>query len=138
MVIVDTSVLVDFINGVTNPETEWLDLRLDRQRFGLTTLILTELLQGFRDDREAALVYSELHEFEILELHDVKLAVDAARHYRSFRNAGRTVRKTVDLLIATYCIRNHHSLLHRDRDFDVFEAHSGLHVIHPQDQRLKP
>ena len=101
MVIVDTSVLVDFINGVTNPETEWLDLRLDQQRFGLTTLILTELLQGFRDEREAALVYSELHEFEILELHDVKLAVDAAKHYRSFRNAGRTVRKTIDLLIAT-------------------------------------
>jgi predicted nucleic acid-binding protein len=131
VIIVDTSVLVDFINGVTNPETEWLDLRLDQQRFGLTTLILTELLQGFRDDREAALVYSELHEFEILELHDVKLAVDAAKHYRFFRNAGRTVRKTVDLLIATHCIRNHHSLLHRDRDFDVFEEQLGLHVIHP-------
>ena len=131
MVIVNTSVLVDFINGVANPETEWLDLRLDQQRFGLTTLILTEVLQGFRDDREAALVHSELAAFEILELHDVRLAVDAARHYRFLRHAGRTVRKTIDLLIATYCIRNHHSLLHRDRDFDVFEEHLGLHVIHP-------
>ena len=137
MVIVDTSVLVDFINGVTNPETEWLDLRLDRQRFGLTTLILTEVLQGFRDDREAALVHAELAAFEIVELHDVGLAVDAARNYRHLRNAGRTVRKTVDLLIATHCIRNHHSLLHLDHDFDAFEKHLGLHVIHPSDQ-LKP
>jgi predicted nucleic acid-binding protein len=131
VVIVDTSVLVDFINGVTNPETEWLDLRLDQQRFGLTTLILTELLQGFRDDREAALVHKEMAGFEIFELHDVALAVDAARHYRTLRQAGRTVRKTVDLLIATYCIRNQHSLLHRDRDFDVFEHELGLTVIHP-------
>jgi predicted nucleic acid-binding protein len=131
VVIVDTSVLVDFVNGVSNPETEWLDLRLDQQRFGLTTLILTEVLQGFRDEREAALVYSELHEFEIIELYDQALAVDAARHYRFLRNAGRTVRKTVDLLIATSCIRDHHSLLHRDRDFDAFEEHLGLSVIHP-------
>ena len=131
MVIVDTSVLVDFINGVTNPETEWLDLRLDQQRFGLTTLILVEVLQGFREERDAAQVHSELHEFEIIEMHDVDLAVDAARNYRHLRNTGRTVRKTVDLLIATYCIRNHHSLLHRDRDFDLFEEHLGLRVIHP-------
>lgn len=131
MVIVDTSVLVDFINGITNPETEWLDLRLDQQRFGLTTLILVEVLQGLRDEREAALVHSELHEFEIIELHAVDLAVDAARHYRFLRNTGRTVRKTVDLMIATHCIRNHHSLLHRDRDFDPFEEQLGLRVIHP-------
>ena len=131
MVIVDTSVLVDYINGLTNPETEWLDLRLDRQRFALTTLILTELLQGFPDERQAALVHAELREFEIIELHDVGLAVDAARNYRVLRNAGRTVRKTIDLLIATHCIRNHQSLLHRDRDFDSFEEHLGLDVIHP-------
>ena len=130
MVIVDTSVLVDFINGLTNPETEWLDLRLDRQRFGLTTIILTEVLQGLRDDREAAAVHSELMAFEILELHEVGLAVDAARHYRLLRNAGRTVRKTIDLLIATHCIRHQHALLHRDRDFDLFED-LGLRVIRP-------
>ena len=131
MVIVDTSVLVDYINGLSNPETEWLDLRLDRQRFGLTSLILTELLQGFPDERQAALVHSELREFEIIELHDVALAVDAARNYRFLRNSGRTVRKTVDLLIATHCIRHRHSLLHRDRDFDPFEEQLGLDVIHP-------
>jgi predicted nucleic acid-binding protein len=131
VVIVDTSVLVDYINGVTNPETEWLDLRLDRQRFGVTTLILTELLQGFRDDRDAALVHSELVDFEIFELHDAGLAVDAARNYRHLRSAGHTIRKTVDLLIATHCIRNRHSLLHRDRDFDPFEQRLRLDVVHP-------
>ena len=131
MIIVDTSVLVDFINGVTNPETEWLDLRLDQQRFCLTTLILTELLQGFRDEREAALVYSELNEFEIIELHEAGLAVEAARNYRLLRSAGRTVRTTIDLVIATHCIRNRHSLLHRDRDFDAFEELLGLSVVRP-------
>ena len=131
MVIVDTSVLVDFINGVTNPETEWLDLRLEHQRLGLTTLILTEVLMGLRNEREAALLQAELEQFEIVELLERDLAIDAARHYRSLRNDGRTIRKTTDLLIATHCIRNRHSLLHRDRDFDTFEDRLGLHVIHP-------
>lgn len=131
MVIVDTSVLVDFINGVTNPETEWLDLRLEHQRFGLTTLILTEVLQGMRDEREAVLVKSQLESFEILEPHDVALAVDAARNFRALRNDGRTVRKTIDLLIASHCIRDQHALLHRDRDFDAFEQRLGLQVVHP-------
>jgi len=131
VVIVDTSVLVDFINGVTNPETEWLDLRLEQQRFGLTTLILTEVLQGLRDDREAALVQAQLEEFEMLEFHDTELAVDAARNFRRLRNDGRTVRKTIDLLIATHCIRHQHSLLHRDRDFDAFEEQLGLKVVRP-------
>jgi predicted nucleic acid-binding protein len=131
VVIVDSSVWIDFLNGVTNPETQWLDLRADTQPFGLTTTILTEVLQGFRDEKEAALVQAELMRFEILELHDVGLAVTAAAHYRQLRRKGQTIRTTVDLLIATYCIRDEHALLHRDRDFDVFEKHLGLQVIHP-------
>lgn len=131
MVIVDTSVLVDFFNGVTNPETEWLDLRLEHERLGLTSLILTEVLMGMRNEREAAAIEADLMEFELIELHDRQLAVDAAKNYRLLRSAGRTVRKTIDLLIATQCIRHHHSLLHRDRDFDAFEEHLGLSVIHP-------
>lgn len=131
MVIVDTSVWVDYLNGQTNPETEWLDLALDRERIGLTTIILTEVLQGLRDDREAAAVHKELSQFEIIELHEVALAVEGARHYRRLRGAGRTVRKTADLLIATYCLQQQHSLLHSDRDFDSFEEVLGLHVIHP-------
>jgi predicted nucleic acid-binding protein len=68
VVIVDTSVLVDFINGVSNPETQWLDFELERQRFALTTPILAEVLMGMRNDREAALVHAELKAFEIVEL----------------------------------------------------------------------
>jgi predicted nucleic acid-binding protein len=131
VVIVDSSVWIDFLNGVTNPETQWLDLHLDRERFGLTTLILTEVLRGLRDDREASLVQTELQKFEIIELHDVALGVEAARHYRHLRERGQTVRKTVDLLIATCCIREEHSLLHLDRDFDLFEKYLGLKVVHP-------
>ena len=131
MVIVDASVLVDFFIGVTNPETEWLDLRLEHARLGLTSLILTEVLMGIRNEREAAAIEADLMEFELIELHERQLAVDAAKNYRLLRSAGRTVRKTINLLIATQCIRHHHSLLHRDRDFDAFEEHLGLSVIHP-------
>lgn len=131
MVVVDTSVLVDYLKGVTNPETEWLDRQVDRQRLGMTTTIVTEVLQGLRDEREASSVYNELMEFEILEAADLPLAVQAARHFRRLRQLGHTPRKTIDVLIATLCIRDHHDLLHRDRDFDAFETHLGLSVIHP-------
>ena len=131
MVIVDSSIWIDFLNGVTNPETQWLDFHLDRERVGLTTLILAEVLQGMRDDREAAAVQTELLKFEIIELHDAALAVAAAGNYRHLRQRGQTVRKTVDLFVATYCIRDDHSLLHNNRDFDPFEQHLGLQVIHP-------
>jgi predicted nucleic acid-binding protein len=131
LVIVDTSVWIDFLNAVTTPESEWLDLHLDRERIGVPTIVLTEVLQGLRDDREAALVHAELMKFEVISLPDAALAVEAAHSYRKLRNAGRTVRATVDLLIAAYCIREQHSLLHRDRDFDIFEERFGLTVIHP-------
>ena len=131
MVIVDTSVWIDFLNGVTTPETQWLDLTLDHQRIGVTTLILTEVLQGLRDDRESAAVQTELTKLEVIETHDVALAVEAARYYRRLREQGVTVRKLADLLIAAYCIREDHSLLHADRDFDAFEKQFGLQVIHP-------
>ena len=131
MVIVDKSVWIDYLNAVSNPESEWLDLHLDRERVGLTTIVLTEVLQGLRDDREAAAVQTELLKFEVIDLIDVALATEAAHNHRRLRQAGRTIRKTVDVLIATYCIREQHSLLHRDRDFDAFEELLGLTVIHP-------
>lgn len=131
MVIVDTSVWIDFLNAVTNPESEWLDLNLDRERIGVPTIVLTEVLQGLRDDREAALVQAELMKFEVIALPDAALAVEAAHTYRRLRQTGRTVGTTVDLLIASYCIRERHALLHRDRNFDVFEERLGLTVIHP-------
>ena len=131
MVIVDNSVWIDYLNAVSNPETEWLDLHLEHERIGLTTIVLTEVLQGLRDDREAAAVEAELLKFEVIDVIDVSLAAEAAHNYRRLRQSGRTIRKTIDALIATYCIREQHALLHRDRDFDPFEEVLGLHVIHP-------
>ena len=131
MVIVDSTVWVDYFNGQHNPETDWLDARLDQERLGLTTIILTEVLQGIRDERRAADVQKALLEFEVFEAASAEVAVDAARNYRALRGRGKTVRKTIDVLIATFCLREGHSLLHRDRDFDPFEDLLGLSVVHP-------
>ena len=131
MVIVDSTVWVDFINGVQNPETDWLDTHLDQQRLGLTTTILCEVLQGLRDERQAAQVEAHLLKLEVFEAGSVALATQAATNYRTLRTHGRTVRKTIDVLIATFCLQGQHALLHRDRDFDPFEELLGLSVIHP-------
>ncbi len=131
MVIVDSTVWVDYFNGQQTPETDWLDTRLDQERLGLTTIILSEVLQGVRDDRAAAHVEKELLKLEVFEAASVTLAVEAARNYRALRRRGKTVRKTIDVLIATFCLLEAHSLLHSDRDFDPFEEWLGLKVIHP-------
>jgi predicted nucleic acid-binding protein len=130
VVIVDTTVWVDYFRGIRNPETDWLDAELDRQRLGLTDIILCEVLQGVHDDSAAADVERRLRKLEVFETGGVEFASEAARNYRVLRARGHTVRKTIDCLIATFCIRSGHSLLHRDRDFDPFETYLGLSVIH--------
>lgn len=131
MVIVDTTVWVDYFQGVENPETDWLNTELDRQRLGLTEIILCEVLQGVRDDVVAKQVERRLLNLEVFDTGGVAVAREAARNYRALRSRGHTVRKTIDCLIATFCLRGHHSLLHRDRDFDPFEKFLELSVIHP-------
>lgn len=131
MVIVDTTVWIDYFHGVSNPETDWLDAERDRQRLGLTDVILCEVLQGVRDDATAIDVERRLLKLEVFESGGVDLAREAARNYRILRSRGHTVRKTIDCLIATFCIREQHSLLHRDRDFDPFETFLDLSVVHP-------
>lgn len=130
MVIVDTTVWIDYFHDITNPETDWLDAELDRQRLGLTDIIFCEVLQGVRDDSAAKNVERQLLKLEVLETGGVDLAREAARNYRILRSRGHTVRKTIDCLIATFCIREQHSLLHRDRDFDPFEEFLELSVVH--------
>jgi hypothetical protein len=131
VVIVDTTVWVDYFQGVTNPETDWLDAEIERQRLGLTDVILCEVLQGVRDDSAAKDVERHLLKLEVFEAGSVDLAREAARNYRTLRGRGHTVRKTIDCLIATFCLREQHSLLHRDRDFDPFERFLELSVVHP-------
>jgi predicted nucleic acid-binding protein len=132
MVVVDTTVWVDYLQGAQNPETEWLHTELDRQRLAVTDIILCEVLQGVRDERTAVEVERILLELEVFEVGGVALARQAARNYRALRGRGHTVRKTIDCLIATFCLREEHSLLHRDRDFEPFETFLGLSVVHPQ------
>jgi predicted nucleic acid-binding protein len=131
VVIVDTTVWVDYFQGIGNPETDWLDAELDRQRLGLTDIILCEVLQGLRNDVVAKEVEQSLLQLEVFETGGVGLAREAAHNYRALRSRGHTVRKTIDCLIATFCLRGQHSLIHRDRDFDAFEKFLGLPVIHP-------
>jgi len=119
------------MRGLQNAETNYFDRELGRQRFGLTDLILCEILQGLRDEQDSNRVLRELRRFELFESGGEELAVAAARNFRNLRRQGHTVRKTIDCLIATYCLRHGHSLLHRDRDFDHFEKILGLVVIHP-------
>ena len=102
------------------------------QRIGLTDLILSEVLQGISNEKQFEAVRRELLKFEVLEIGGVSLAIQAARNYQELRKRGRTVRKTIDCLIATYSIMNGHSLLHNDRDYDAFEEFLGLKIVRPQ------
>ena len=117
MVIVDSTVWVDYFNGLHNLETDWLDVQRDVQRLGLTTIIMCEVLHGVRDERQAVVVETEFSKLDVFTMDSVTLAVEAAKNYRMLRERGRTVRKTIDVLFATFCIEEQHSLLHRDRDF---------------------
>jgi predicted nucleic acid-binding protein len=131
MIIVDTTVWIDYLRGRGNPQTDYLERELSRQRLGLTDLILCETLQGIPDERSFTRVMRELLKFEVCETGGDELAILAARNFRMLREHGRTVRKTIDCLIATFCLQHGHSLLHRDRDFDHFERILNLSVVHP-------
>ena len=131
MVIVDTTVWIDYFKGAVTPEVEWFDREATRQRIGLLDLTVCEILQGLATDQEAIRVLRHLQRFEIFETGGVELAAAAAHNYRQLRQRGRTVRKTIDCLIATFCLRGGHALLHSDHDFVAFEEGLGLHVIRP-------
>jgi predicted nucleic acid-binding protein len=129
--IVDTTVWVDYLRGNSTPQTAWVELELTQQRLGITDLILCEVLQGIKGERDFNAVRRELLKLEVFPTGGVGFAIAAARNYRRLRSAGRTVRRTMDSLIATFCLQNGHSLLHNDRDFDAFEEVLGLTVVHP-------
>jgi len=131
MLVVDTSVWVDYFNGVENPQTNFLHNVLDATPILIGDLILTEILQGFRHDPDFETVRRTLGKFTQANMVDIALAVQSARNYRLLRQKGITIRKTIDSLIATFCIENEHELLHNDNDFDGYEKHLGLRVIHP-------
>jgi len=129
MEIVDSTVWVDYLGGASTQQTEWFDQARKVRRLGLTDLILCEVLQGVRGDALFKDVLREMSKFQIFSTGGTELAVTSARNYRILRARGVTVRKTIDCLIATFCIEGGHSLLHNDRDFDAFEEHLGLRVV---------
>jgi predicted nucleic acid-binding protein len=131
MIIVDTTVWIDYLRGTTNPETVWMDRGLERLRFGLTDLILCEVLQGIREQSQFTRVRDDLLKFHVFPGGGIDLAISAAQNYRKLRQRGYTVYKTIDCWIATFCLEGNHQLLHRDHDFDAFEKVLGLRVVHP-------
>ena len=126
MILVDSSVWIDLLNDVVTEQVRRLRALLPTTPLLIGDLILCEVLQGFRIEAQARLVERSLSRFEAVSLIDPELAVKAAANYRFLRRRGITVRKTIDVIIATYCIERGHSLLHSDRDFAPMERLLGL------------
>jgi predicted nucleic acid-binding protein len=125
---VDSSVWIDYFRGASNPPAETLDQLLSQEPLAIGDLILAEVLQGFSEDAAFAYARKLLTSLTIVELGGEEIALQAAQNFRALRRLGVTVRKTIDTIIATYCIANGYSLLHNDRDFDPFVDHLGLRV----------
>jgi predicted nucleic acid-binding protein len=131
MLVIDSTVWIDYFNGIKSPQTDYLDAILDKTPILVGDLILAEVLQGFRHDPDFEKARRVLNKFTQVHMVSPILAIQSARNYRSLRKKGITVRKTIDCLIATYCIEYDHELLHNDKDFEGYEKHLGLKVIHP-------
>ena len=129
MILVDSSVWIDFFRGTATPQTERLDRLLDSQELGIGDLNLTEVLQGCRFQREFNQARRLLARLEFIVLGGSDVAVQAAMNYRKLRSLGVTVRGTVDVVLATRCIVSGYQLLHSDPDFDAFERHLGLRCL---------
>ncbi|HEX3881257.1 MAG TPA: PIN domain nuclease [Stellaceae bacterium] len=128
MILVDSSVWIDHLNDVATTPVHRLRVYADAGPLLIGDLILCEVLQGYRSDRAATLVERQMRQFPLVSLCDPALAVRAAGHYRFLRSRGITIRKTIDLIIGTFCIEHGHSLLHSDRDFEPMERLLGLQV----------
>jgi len=128
VLVVDSSVWIDFFNDAEHPSVEMLEQLLDHGevRIVVPDLVLFEVLRGFRLESELRQARRLLESLSIEATGDADLALAAVQHYRSLRAQGFTVRSAIDVLVATFCIENDYALLHRDRDFDAFEHLRGL------------
>ncbi|MDT7838432.1 type II toxin-antitoxin system VapC family toxin [Aquabacterium sp. OR-4] len=129
MILVDSSVWIDFFRNTPTPQAEWLDAHLGDEGLVVGDLILAEVLRGFKDDRGFNEARRLLARLEQVALCGEDLAVEAARNFRRLRSRGVTVRGTIDVVIATRCISDGLRLLHSDRDFDPFVEHLGLRIV---------
>ena len=131
MILVDSSVWIDYFRGTPSPEAEKLDTLLGAEAIATGDLCLTEVLQGFQSEREFIQARDLLASLMIVELGGKDIAIQAARNFRTLRAKGITVRKTIDTVIATRCIESGFTLLFSDRDFDPFVEHLGLRSALP-------
>jgi hypothetical protein len=129
MVLADTSVWIDYFNGVVNWHTDRLDWLMGNEPVAMGDLILTEVLQGFDRDTDFRRAQSFLTVLPFYELGGYQLCLQAANNYRTLRRRGISVRKTIDVIIATGCIEWNLELLHNDRDFVPMEQILGLKVV---------
>ncbi len=129
MWIVDTSVWIDYFNGSVTAQTDILHNALGQRDVGLGDIILSEILQGFRPQKDFDIAQQALLQFPIYNLVGTAIAIKSAENFRFLRKQGLTIRKTIGCLIATFVIENDFSLLHNDRDFDHFERLLGLTVV---------
>ena len=128
MILVDSSVWIDYFRGTIAPQTDLLDGLLGHEPLAIGDLILTEVLQGFANERDFNEARKMLTSLIVVELCGQDIAIQAAKNFRLLRNLGVTVRKTIDTLIATRCIEGEYELLHNDSDFDPFAKHLGLRI----------
>jgi predicted nucleic acid-binding protein len=129
LILVDSSVWIDYFKGTITAQTEVLDRLLGQQPLAIGDLILTEVLQGFDNERDFNDARKMLTSLVVVELGGQEIAIQAAKNFRALRRLGVTVRKTIDTVIATRCIEGGYDLLHNDRDFDPFARHLGLRVV---------
>ena len=129
MILVDSSVWIDYFKGTITTQTDNLDRLLGREALAVGDLILVEVLQGFDNERDFNNALRILTSLTVVELGGEEIGIQAARNFRVLRKLGLTVRKTIDTVIATRCIESGYQLLHNDRDFEPFEKHLGLRVV---------
>jgi len=132
VILVDSSVWIDYFRSADTPQVALLDSYLGSSRLAVGDLIAAEVLQGVRGVREFKLVKKTLDAFVHVDLVGYDLAVRASENYRWLRDRGVTIRKTIDTIIATYCIENGMTLLHADRDFEPFVKHLDLRVAYSE------
>ena len=129
MILVDSSVWIDYFRGKVTAPTETLDRLLGLEPLAVGDLMLTEVLPGFDRDRDFHAARKLLTSLTVVELGGREIAIQAAKNFRALRRLGATVRKTIDTVIATRCIDDGYDLLHDDRDFDPFVRHLGLRSV---------
>ena len=131
MILVDSSVWINYFNGNRTWQTDLLDESLSHVPIIIGDLILTEVLQGFRSNKDFNAAKSHLDALPFMQIGGYEVALKSAQNYRILRKKGVTVRKTIDVIIATFCIIEGFTLLHDDRDFDHMVSHLSLQALRP-------